>query len=145
MLGVPFEFWGLNPETGKLRWYSEIMNTDQYSSSVVESGGVVYGIEGRGGGSVAVKIGGKGDVTDSNTVWSGNDSSRFGSPLIYDGRVYFFSNGVANCISAEDGNSIFKGRLPGASVADRGGDGGGRPEGGPRGGGDRPGGRPTGW
>ena len=145
VLGVPFEFWGMNPDTGKLRWYSEIMNTDQYSSSIVESGGVLYGIEGRGGGSVAVKIGGKGDVTDSHTVWSGNDSSRFGSPLVYDGRVYFFSGGIANCISAEDGSSIFKGRLPSSSSSDRG----GRPEGGPpRGddGGGRPdGGRPGGF
>ena len=143
VLGVPFEFWGLSPETGKLRWYSEIMDTDQYSSSVVESGGVIYGIEGRGGGSVAVKVGGKGDVTESNTVWSGNDSSRFGSPLVVDGRVYFFSSGIANCISAEDGSSIFKGRLPGSSNAGRGGPpGGGRPEGGGRpDGGGRPGGQ----
>jgi outer membrane protein assembly factor BamB len=140
VLGVPFEFWGLSPETGKLRWYSEIMNTDQYSSSVVESGGVVYGIEGRGGGSVAVKVGGKGDVTELNTVWSGNDSSRFGSPLVYDGRIYFFSNGVANCINAEDGTSVFKGRLPAASSEGRPGGDGGPPQGrGPGGDGDRPG------
>tara|TARA_R110002049_G_scaffold4601_5_gene32739 strand:+ start:1032097 stop:1033578 length:1482 start_codon:yes stop_codon:yes gene_type:complete len=141
VIGVPFEFWGLNPDTGKLRWYSEIMDTDQYSSSVVESGGVVYGIEGRGGGSVAVKVGGKGDVTESNTVWNGNDSSRFGSPLVYDGRVYFFSGGIANCIDANDGSSIFKERLPSSDTADRGSrpEGGGRPEGG------RPeGGRPEG-
>ncbi len=126
VLGVPFEFWGLNPANGKLRWYSEVMNTDQYSSSVVESGGVVYGIEGRGGGSVAVKVGGKGNVTEANTLWSGSDSSRFGSPLVIDGRIYFFSSGVANCIHATDGSSIFKGRLPGASSNTGGGDRGGR-------------------
>ncbi len=119
VLGVPYEFWGLNPETGKLRWYAEAMETDQYSSSVVESGGVVYGIEGRGGGSAAVKVGGKGDVTESNTVWTGRDSARFGSPLVLENRIYYFANGIANCINAEDGSSIFKGRLPEA----RGGDG----------------------
>ncbi len=135
VIGVPYEFWGLNPETGKLRWYSEAMDTDQYNSSVVESNGVVYGIEGRGGGSAAVKVGGKGDVTESNTVWTGNDSARFGTPLVQDGRIYFFSNGVANCINAENGESIFKGRLPGASSAAGGG---GRPGG--FGGGGRPGG-----
>jgi hypothetical protein len=125
VIGVPYEFWGLNPETGKLRWYSEAMNTDSFNSSVVEAGGVIYGIEGRGGGSAAIKAGGKGDVTESNTVWSGNDSARFGTPLVFDGRIYYFSNGVANCISAEDGSSIFKGRLPTTSArgnADRGGD-----------------------
>jgi outer membrane protein assembly factor BamB len=145
VIGVPYEFWGLNPATGKLRWYSEAMNTDSYNSSVVEADGVIYGIEGRGGGSAAVKAGGKGDVTASNTVWSGNDSARFGTPLVYDGRVYYFSNGVANCISAEDGTSVFKGRLPSTSSR-----GGGNREGdanrrGPGGGGDgQPGGRPQG-
>ena len=137
VLGVPFEFWGLNPENGKLRWYAEIMDTDQYSSSVVEADGVLYGIEGRGGGSVAIRAGGKKDVTDSHTVWSGRDSSRFGSPLVIDGRIYFFANGLANCISAEDGSEVFKERLPGASSG-RGGGGGFR--GGPPGGGGRPGG-----
>ncbi len=125
VIGVPYEFWGLNPSTGKLRWYSEVMNTDTYQSSVVESDGVIYGIEGRGGGSVAVKSGGTGDVTKANTLWSGNDSARFGTPLVYDGRIYYFANGIANCISAEDGSSLFKGRLPTtASDRDREGDGG---------------------
>ncbi len=131
VIGVPYEFWGLNPETGKLRWYSEAMNTDSFNSSVVEAGGVIYGIEGRGGGSAAIRAGGKGDITESNTVWTGNDSARFGSPLVYDGRIYYFSNGVANCIKAEDGSSIFKGRLP---AAERGGDGGGEGRGGSGGG-----------
>ncbi len=150
MIGVPFEFWGINPETGKLRWFAEVMETDQYSSSVVAADGVVYGIEGRGGGSVAVRAGGSGDITDSNTVWSGNDSARFGSPLVLDGKIYFFSNGVAKCISATDGNSVFEGRLPGAGGgggADRGGGrsvrgpgAGGRPSGGPGGFGGRGGG-----
>ncbi|MGI9470176.1 MAG: PQQ-binding-like beta-propeller repeat protein, partial [Rubripirellula sp.] len=115
VLGVPFEFWGLSPETGKLRWYSEAMDSDSYNSSVVEADGVIYGIEGRGGGSAAIKVGGKGDVTEANTVWTGNDSARFGTPLVYEGRVYYFANGIANCIDAEDGRSIFKGRLPSAT------------------------------
>ena len=135
VIGVPYEFWGLNPETGKLRWYSEAMDTEQYNSSVVESNGIVYGIEGRGGGSAAVKVGGKGDVTATNTVWTGNDSARYGTPLVQDGRIYFFSSGVAKCINAEDGESIFEGRLPGAgNAAGRGG------PGGFGGGGGRPGG-----
>lgn len=117
VLGVPYEFWGINPATGKLRWYCEIMETDQYSSSVVSGDGVVYGIEGRGGGSIAVKAGGSGDVTEAGTVWTGNDSARFGSPLLLDGKLFSFSNGVVSCIAANDGSSIFKGRLPSSSSA----------------------------
>ena len=112
VVGVPYEFWGLNPATGKLRWYSEVMQSDSYNSSVVEADGVIYGIEGRGGGSAAIKAGGKGDTSAANTIWTGRDTARFASPLVYKSKIYYFANGVANCIDATDGSSIFKGRLP---------------------------------
>lgn len=115
VLGVPYEFWAFNPDDGKLRWYCEVMETDSFCSSVVTEGGVVYGIEGRGGGSIAVRVGGKGDVTESNVVWSGRDSNRIGTPVIFEGRIYFFSNGIANCISAETGKEVFQSRLTGSS------------------------------
>jgi hypothetical protein len=121
VLGVPYEFWGLNPNSGKLRWYAEVLDTDQYSSSVVVADGVVYGIEGRGGGSAAVKLGGKKNVTDTHLLWTGNDSGRFGTPLVHDKRIYFFSAGVANCIDATDGSRIFQERLPGSNSVGRGG------------------------
>ena len=121
VLGVPYEIWGFNPDSGKLRWYSEISAGDQYSSSVVAVQDVVYSIEGRGGGSAAVRAGGKGDVTKSHTVWSGSDSSRFGSPVVYQGRLYFFSNGVARCNDAKTGTKVFQGRLEGGSSSGGGG------------------------
>lgn len=128
VLGVPYEFWAFNPDDGKLRWYCEVMETDSYCSSVVTEGGVVYGIEGRGGGSIAVKAGGKGDVTKTNVVWSGRDSNRIGTPIVHEGRIYFFSGGIANCIEAATGKKIFQARLEGGSASSP------SPEGGNRGG-----------
>jgi outer membrane protein assembly factor BamB len=119
VLGVPYELWGLNPQNGKLRWFSEAMETDQYSSSIVTKDGVVFGIEGRGGGSIALRVGGTDDVSEKNVLWSGNDSSRFGTPLVYQGKLYFFSNGVANAIAASDGQEVFQGRLPEAKANSR--------------------------
>ena len=117
VLGVPNEIWGFNPENGKLRWYCEAMETDQFNSSVVTSNGVIYAIEGRGGGSIAVRAGGKGDVTQSAIVWSGQDSSRFGTPVVADNRLYYFSSDIANCINAGTGERIFRGRLKSAAAA----------------------------
>jgi outer membrane protein assembly factor BamB len=111
VIGVPYEIWGLNPENGKLRWYCEAMDTNSYCSSVVTEKGIVYGIEGRGGGSIAVRAGGEGDVTKENVVWSGRDNNRIGTPLLFDGRLYFFSGGVANCIDCKDGSEVFQARL----------------------------------
>ena len=121
VLGVPYEIWGFNPDSGKLRWYSEISAGDQYSSSLVAVQDVVYSIEGRGGGSAAVRAGGKGDVTKSHTVWSGSDSSRFGTPVVYQGRLYFFASGVATCNDAKTGKKVFQGRLEGGSSSGGGG------------------------
>lgn len=90
------------------------MDSDQCSSSVVEAEGVLYGIEGRANGSVAVRAGGKGDVSESDAVWSGKDTGRSGSPLVADGRIYTSWNGFANCIRAEDSSSVLQGRLPSA-------------------------------
>ncbi|MCH9655628.1 MAG: PQQ-like beta-propeller repeat protein [Planctomycetes bacterium] len=117
VIGVPFEIWSLNPNTGKLRWYCEAMSTETYCSSVIAHHGVVYGIEGRGGGSIAVRANGKGDVTKSHVLWSGRDSNRIETPLIYQNRIYFFSKGIANCIDAKTGERIFRGRLDSENAA----------------------------
>ena len=111
VIGVPFEIWAFNPDTGKLRWYCEAMNTDSYCSSVVAEQGVVYGIEGRGGGSIAVRTGGMGDVSKSHVVWNGRDTSRIGSPIVHDGRLYYFGDRIANCVDAKTGDQIYKARL----------------------------------
>ena len=112
VIGVPYEFWGLDPTTGKLRWFCEVMETDSFCSSVIGHDGIVYGIEGRGGGSIAVRAGGKDDVTKTNIVWQGRNSSRISTPIYYDGRIYFFAGRVANCIDAATGKEIYQTRLP---------------------------------
>lgn len=117
VIGAPYEIWGLNPVTGKLRWFCEAMETDQFNSSVVIQDGVVYAIEGRGGGSIAIRAGGKGDITKTNVVWSGRDSNRFGTPVVHDGRIYFVSNKVMNCIHAATGEKIYQSRLQGGTAA----------------------------
>lgn len=112
IIGAPYEIWGLNPETGKLRWYNTNMaGADSFSSSVVVDNGIAYAIEGRSGGSIATRIGGKGDITESNTLWSGRDRSRFGTPLVLNNRLYFFSSGIVSCLDAKTGDEIFQARL----------------------------------
>lgn len=134
VLGAPFEIWGINPKTGKLRWYCEAMDTDSFNTSVVVHDGVVYAIEGRSGGSIALRAGGKGDVTKTNVVWTGRDANRFGTPVVYHDRLYFVSNGIVNCINAKDGTKVFQARLQGGGRGAAAPPEGGRPPGGGRGG-----------
>ena len=154
VIGAPSEIWGLNPTNGKLRWYCNYVDSDQFSSSVVVDGDTVFAVEGRGGGSVAVKAGGKDDVSESKVVWKGRDNARFASPIVFDGRLYIISSRTLTCLDAQSHDKIFEGRFknaageaaapagggPGAGGPGAGGPGGGGP-GGPGGfGGGGPGG-----
>ena len=111
VIGVPYEIWGLNPETGKLRWYCEASQDDSYCSSVVAEGDTVFAVEGRGGGSFAIRAGGKDDVTKTHVLWSGKERNRIGSPLLMDGLLYFVSGRIVTCIDAKTGKEVYKSRL----------------------------------
>jgi len=112
VIGAPGEMWGINPQTGKVRWYCEAIQSDQFNTSVVASDGVIFAVEGRGGGAIAIKAGGKGDVSQSNVLWTGRDANRFGTPVVYEGRIYFVANGIANCLDAKTGSKLYQSRLP---------------------------------
>ncbi len=127
VIGVPREIWGFDPETGKLRWYCQANNDDSFCSSVIVKGDVVYAIEGRGGGSIAVRAGGKGDVSSTHVVWSGQESNRIGTPLLVDNQIYFFGNRVANSIRTDDGSRVYQERMTGGDQPAAG----GPPQGGP--------------
>lgn len=150
VLSVPGEIWGLNPENGQLRWYAEGLRSDSVCNSPVTADGIVYAMADRGAGSLAVRAGGKNDVSKTNVAWTGGNGSRIPTPILWEGRLYWTSGSVANCRDAKTGQEIYSERLPGATDAaaenNRGGgdrgsiNGGGRGPGGPGGGGRRGGG-----
>lgn len=117
VMGVPREIWGLDPKTGKMRWFCEATSAQQAHSSIVvdQANQTVFAFTGRGGGSVAVKPGGSGDTTQESVLWNGRENDRFGSPVTVDGKVYLVANGVVNMIDAQDGEVLEKTRLEGAS------------------------------
>ena len=81
VLHVPDELWGINPKNGKLRWYAETFSARSLSPSAVHADGVIYAIGGRQGGCIAVKTGGRKDVTKSHVVWKGRSGSYVTSPV----------------------------------------------------------------
>ena len=113
VIAVPNEIWALNPDTGKMRWYSEGVSAQYMCSSAVAHDGVVYAMESgpSGGGGVAVKAGGKQDVTASHLVWKGGQTSRVSTPVIYNGRLYAFANRITKCYDLTTGDEISQSRL----------------------------------
>ncbi|HUG20829.1 MAG TPA: PQQ-binding-like beta-propeller repeat protein, partial [Planctomycetaceae bacterium] len=102
-----------DPLTGKFHWFAEIPSSDQANASVVAVEGVAYSLSGGrgGGGSSAVKVGGKDEVTDSNIVWKGRASGRFGTPVLHEGRIYSISSTLASCMDAKTGEIIYEERI----------------------------------
>ena len=115
ILSVPGEIWGMNPAKGKLRWYTTNGVQDiSVSASPMLNGDKVVAMGGRSRTGVSVKLGGKGDVTKSHTVWSGRAIGRIMTPVIYDGHIFAISGGIATCADAESGEEVFRSRLPSA-------------------------------
>jgi len=123
VIGVPNEVWGLNPDTGRLRWYAETGLDGNVAPSPVAANGIVYVFGGyRNTSSVAIRVGGKGDVTDTHTLWTSRDSSYVPSPVIREGKLYWVSDqGIAFCADAQTGETIYRERLSRTSGSGRGG------------------------
>ena len=147
---VPGEVWGLNPDTGKLRWYSRGTTDSSTAASPTVIGDTIYAVGGRSGDAVAVKAGGKGDVNESHVQWDANIPGRFATPIVHAGHLFVFNSGVLSCYDAATGDRVGQKRLSSSSEGrggrgggGRGGFGGGRGPGGPggEGGAGGPGGR----
>ena len=122
VIGVPGEVWGINPENGKLRWLCGDIPGDSFYTSLVEQNGVIYGSIGgrRGGGTFAIRAGGKGDVTESHLAWISPEQGSFGTPLATKKNLFVFARGVLNVFDTNTGELSEKSRL-GQSSSSRGG------------------------
>jgi outer membrane protein assembly factor BamB len=110
-IAVPGEVWGFNPDTGKLRWYATGLQSDSVCNSLVTDGSTLFAMSERGGGSVAIKAGGKGDVSATNTLWTGANGSRIATPILWEGRLYWVSGSIATCRDAKTGTEVYTERI----------------------------------
>lgn len=109
---VPDEVWSLNPDTGKLRWYAATPCDSNVSPSAIVKDGIAYLYGGRGGGATAVRLGGRGDVTETHVLWSERDSSYVATPLLHAGHLFWASDrGQAYCVDATSGETVHRARL----------------------------------
>lgn len=107
------EIWGLNPDTGKLRWYATHGLPGNVSPALIQDGDVVYLFGGYPTqGSAAVRLGGKGDVTASHILWQSKSSSYVPTPVLHEGRLYVVNDaGFALCMEAKTGRDVYRERV----------------------------------
>lgn len=113
VFAIADEVWGLNPDTGKMRWFATHSLPGNISPCLIQDQDRVYLFGGfPTQGSVAIKLGGKGDVTSSHIEWSSKSSSYVPTPVLHDGRLYVVNDaGFALCMDAKTGEDVFRERM----------------------------------
>jgi len=115
ILPVPKRVIGLNPVDGTQKWYATNQFEGESNASVIVDKDIVYIYGGfRSVGSMAIRTGGKGDVTESHVLWNTRDTSYVSTPILKDGHLYWIDEkGIAFCVTADSGKQIYKKRVPG--------------------------------
>jgi len=98
----------LDPASGKELWRVKA-NGGYVCPSVVAHKDTVYAVR---GSVLAIKAGGRGDVSESHVLWKAGGNSQIPSPAYHDGRLYWVERGgVFNCLDAASGKPVYKERV----------------------------------
>jgi len=114
VLAIRGKVLGFDPASGERLWSCDTDIRWYMVPSLVAHEGVAYCIGGRdGGGALAVRTGGRGDVTASHRLWCIDQGSNVPSPIYHDGHVYWIhEGGTAVCADAKTGRIVYEERLP---------------------------------
>lgn len=115
LLGVPGKFKAFDPATGKELWScAGLVNQSKdelvYTSPVFADG-VAVAMGGFSGGAVAVRAGGKGDVTATHRLWQqpAPNPQRIGSPVVVGEYLYILNDtGQAQCFELKTGKEVWR-------------------------------------
>lgn len=110
---------GFNPETGERRWHFHEANRFPIPVAVFHEN-VVYLSRGyRSGPYMAIRMGGRGDVSGSHVVWRVPTGAPYISSLVHhDGLLYMAGElGIVTCIDAATGQRVWQERLGGIFTA----------------------------
>ncbi len=112
VISAPYEVWGYNPDNGDFLWFAEGVADQTICGSLVSRDGIVYAIGGRSGSAVAIRAGGKDDITKTNTLWKKSLTAYVPSPVLSGDKIWSVSErGILSCIKAADGASVYSKRL----------------------------------
>ncbi len=95
---------GFDPATGKELWRCEGI-PDYICPSIISHNGVLYALGGRTSKAIAVRPGGRGDVTATHKLWQASVGANVSSPVVHGGHLYWVSdrNQTAYCLALADG------------------------------------------
>lgn len=111
IVSVEARLLSFNPDDGQPLWNADGVHR-YVCPSVVAHDDIVYAIGG-GHTSLAVRLGGTGDVTESHGVWRKTKGSNVSSPIYHSGHLYWASDsgGFVCCQDAATGETVYQERL----------------------------------
>ncbi len=103
---------GFDPDTGRQLWKCEAID-DYICPSIVSHKSILYAMGARRSQTVAIRSGGRGNVTNTHKLWQVDVGANVSSPIIHDGHLYWVSdrNKTAYCLGLDDGSVKYSERL----------------------------------
>jgi outer membrane protein assembly factor BamB len=120
VVSVKGKVLGIDPASGAELWHCAGVE-DYICPAVVAHEGIVYVTGGRNPPTtLAIRAGGRGDVTASHRLWQVNKGSKVGTPLYHEGYLYWIAfNGTAECLKADTGETVYEEKLEIAGRGDK--------------------------
>ncbi len=114
IMSWPEQVRAYDPRNGHELWRCDGLNPLIYTSPI-QGEGVVVAMGGFLGTTIAVRLGGQGDVTATHRLWqSVRTKNRLGSGVVRDGHVYVLNTeGIAECLELLTGRKVWEERLRG--------------------------------
>lgn len=114
LVSLPHHVNAYDPRDGKVLWSCDGLGKLVYTSPVVGDG-VAVAMSGYHGPAIGFKVGGKGNVTESNRLWQVTEKNpqRIGTGIIVDGHLYMANEQqLAQCIDVQNGKAVWTSRMP---------------------------------
>ncbi len=108
------QVFGFDADTGAQLWTCQTGIGWYMCPTPIARDGIVYAIGGRNPqNGLAIRAGGRGEVSGSHVLWKINKGSNVPSPVLHDGHLYFASDSlaVAYCANAKTGEMVYEERL----------------------------------
>lgn len=115
-VGVQGKVLGFDPASGQQLWSCNNDIGWYIVPTMVSADGVIWGLGGRSGvAGLAIRAGGRGDVTKTHRLWTSMKGSNVSSPIIHQGHLYWMHEGlgVAYCAEALSGKIVYEERVGG--------------------------------
>jgi outer membrane protein assembly factor BamB len=111
--------WSYDPSTGEEIWQVRYSGWSNSSRTISHKDKVFINTGFDDPQLMALKLGGRGDITESHVIWkTEKDVPKIPSPIIVDGLIYMVSDkGSISCLESESGKMVWRERLGRTYVA----------------------------